>query len=168
MSRIKKRGAMELSFGMIFSIFLIIVFLAFAIYGMSKFLGFQKAIQIGQFANNMQIDINKMWSGTEGFASEEYNLPEKIKEICFMDISSPGKGTKALYYKDLQLISQNTNNFFFYPIGSAEGLDAKVIEHIDIQKITSEENPFCISNTNGKLKIGIRMTLGDSLVTITR
>jgi len=164
----RKRGAMELSFGMIFSIFLIIIFLAFAIYGISKFLGFQRSIQVGQFTNNLQIDIDKMWSGTEGFASEEYNLPKKISEVCFMDISSPAQGAKALYYKELELVSGNTNNLFFYPIGSAEGLDAKVIEHIDIQKITSEENPFCITNTDGKVKMGIRMTLGDSLVTITR
>jgi len=41
----EKRGQLKLSFGMIFSIILIIVFLGFAFFGIQKFMDYQKSIQ---------------------------------------------------------------------------------------------------------------------------
>ena len=157
-----------MSFGMIFSIILIILFLAFTVYGIMKFLGFQKAVQVGQFTEYMQDDINTMWGGSQGSVNKEYRLPQGIQYACFFDINSQPIGPKAEYQKDFELISAGENNFYFYPVGSAEGLDSKVIQHIDIAKITSSENPYCIPNTNGKIKMTIKMNLGDSLVSVTR
>ncbi len=164
----EKRGQMKMSFGMIFSIILIVLFLAFSIYGIVKFLDFQKSVQIGQFTTYIQDDINKMWGGTQGSVDKEYRLPQQINYVCFYNLNSPGIGAKSSYTRDFELVSEGKNNFYFYPVGSGGDLGAKVIKHIDIAKITSEENPFCIPNTNGKIKMNIKMDLGDSLVSITR
>lgn len=157
-----------MSFGMIFSIILIVLFLAFAIYGIMKLLDFQKSVQFGQFTNNLQDDINKMWGGTQGSVEKTYNLPEQSDYVCFFDVNSQAIGAKSSYAKDFELVSSGENNFYFYPVGSAQGQDSKIIQHIDTQKITMNENPFCIPNVDGKVKMTIKMDLGDSLVTITR
>lgn len=157
-----------MSFGMIFSIILIILFLTFTVYGIMKFLGFQKSVQIGQFTTYLQEDINKMWGGSQGSVDREYRLPAQINYACFFDINSQPVGAKADYAKDFELISAGENNFYFYPVGSGEGLDSRIVEHIDIAKITSSENPYCIPNADGKIKITIKMNLGDSLVSVTR
>jgi hypothetical protein len=56
----------------------------------------------------------------------------------------------------------------FYPVGSAEGLDSKLIEHIDINKTISDNNPMCFTNADGDVKIRIKMSPGDALVTLSR
>ena len=62
----KKRGFMEISFGMIFSIILIIVFLAFAFFGIKKLLEVQESAMISQFEKNLQDNIDTMWKGPQG------------------------------------------------------------------------------------------------------
>ena len=143
----EKRGQMKLSFGMIFSIILIIIFLAFSFYAISKFLGLQRIAQVGQFVEGLQTDVDKMWKGSQGSQEVEYILPKKIKEICFTD--------------------DEYENLFFSPRGSSEGMDSIEIKHIDIEKITENENPFCIKNTDGKVKIIIKKSFGEELVMIT-
>ena len=59
-------------------------------------------------------------------------------------------------------------NLFFYPVGSGQGVDAKEIKHIDLEKITENENPFCIKNINGKVKLITKKDFGKALVTIRK
>ena len=61
-----KRGQMKLSFCMIFSIILILAFLAFTVYAIRKFLGIQTSVQIGKFGDDLQTDVDKMWRGSQG------------------------------------------------------------------------------------------------------
>lgn len=160
---------MKISFGMIFSIILIVFFLGFSFYAIQKFLAFQKSIQVGQFTNNLQKDIDKMWAGTAGSAEEEYILPSKIDYICLLDSSLPVKGPKKDIYTDLRFSSSGTNNIFFYPPEATGGIDPSInLKHIDVEKIVEIENPYCIPNKNGKVKLTVKMDLGDSLVTLTR
>lgn len=161
-----KRGQMKISFGMIFSIILIIVFIAFAFWGIAKFLNYQKKIQIVQFVNDFQADIDKMWKGSQGSTEQPYTLPQKIDYVCFADFSKPSLGTKSELYREFQLYSSGgENNMFFYP--AAEGYESMKINHIDTAKITEQENPYCITS-KGKIKISIKIDIGDTLVTITR
>ena len=144
---LNKRGQMKLSFGMIFSIILIIIFIVFAFYAISKFIGMQRIAQVGQFVDCLQSDVDKMWKGTQGSQEAEYSLPKKIKEVCFTD--------------------DEYENLFFYPEGSSEGFNSIEIKHIDIEKITENENPFCIQNTDGKVKMIVKKGFGEELVMIT-
>ncbi len=136
---------MKLSFGMIFSIILIIIFIAFSFYGIKKFLEFQDTVKIEQFVNGLQSDVNKMWQSSGGGSTKvDYLLPLKIQDVCFKD--------------------DDYENLIFHSDKFAGG---GKIEHINISKIT-EDGDFCVENIKGKVKIIIEKNYGDSLVTITR
>ncbi len=141
----EKRGQMNLSFGMIFSIILIIIFLAFGVYAILKFLELQQSIQISTFLNDFQDDINKMWKSSQGSQSVSYTLPAKINSVCF----------KEDEFENLKFISEKI-------------IPGKIIEHLDFAKITKDESPFCIQNIKGKISMTIVKNFGEQLVTITR
>ncbi len=162
----KKRGQMKLSFGMIFSIILIIIFISFAFYAIQKFLNIQNSVQVGKFVNDIQSNIDKIWSGSQGSEEKEYFLPKKIESVCFIDYSSKEKGINQKPYKELEQFYYENENMFFYPGGSAEGIDARDIKNIDLKKITKNENPFCIKNIKGKINLVIKKDFGEVLVTI--
>jgi len=137
-----KNGQIKLSFGMIFSIILIIVFLAFAFYAIKIFLGIQDAAQTGKFINDLKSDIDRVWKSTESSEEKEYVLPSKIEAVCY-----------------------EYENLFFQ---SDKFFEGEQISHIDTSKITSTENPFCIENVRRKVKLTLVKEIGEALVTITR
>lgn len=157
---------MKLSFGMIFSIILIIVFISFAFYAIQKFLWIQDAVKVGQFVDGLKSDVNKMWNAQKGSDEFEYFLPKKIESVCFVDYSSSKKGVNQELYDKLKQFYYEYENLIFYPGGSAEGANAFNIEHINLEKITENENPFCIENTKGKIKMTIKKGYDDDLVMI--
>ena len=73
------KAQMKISFGMIFSIILIIVFIAFAFYAIKKFLDIQETAQIETFVNKLQGNIDKMWRSSQGSEEIQYKgIPKKI------------------------------------------------------------------------------------------
>ena len=132
-----KKGQMKLSFGMIFSIILIIFFIAFAIYGIFKFLELQDSIQINLFVENLQRDVDKMWRSPKGSQEVSYRLPSKITSICFVDDEH-----KNLNFRSDKFIPGNN------------------IKNIDIK-----EN-FCIENINNKVSMVLKKDYGEPLVLI--
>ena len=143
--KLDKKGQMKLSFGMIFSIFLIILFIAFAIYAITKFINLQKTIQIESFSNDLQKDIDSMWTSPKGSQEKTYSLPKKIEAVCFTN--------------------DEFGNLMFR---SSNFIGRENIEHIDISTITASEEPYCIPTINGKVKLIIFKDFGEDLVTITR
>jgi hypothetical protein len=139
----KKRGQMKISFGMIFSIILIIIFISFAFFAIKKFIGIQDAMKIGQFGDQLQSDIDKLWRGSQGSQEVEYFLPSKIESVCFVD--------------------DEYENLVFHSESFVEG---KNIENIDIEKIT-KDGDFCIDVVKGKIKMTVKKDYGEALVMIT-
>lgn len=167
--KMQRGGQMKLSFGMIFSIILMVVFMAFAFYAIQKFLELQNSIQVAKFSRDLQEDIDKMWKGSQGVQQQEYFLPSKIKYACIIDYSGPNEiGRYENFYNELNQFYSENENLFFYPPGSAQGFDAKWIKHIDLEKITNAENPFCFENIKGKTKIIIKKEFGEALVTLIK
>ena len=164
----KKRGQMQLSFGMIFSIILIVIFISVAVFAIMKFLDIQNSVEVGKFGNDIQEDIDRLWKGSQGSETREYSLPTKITHVCCIDYNSEPKGEFNLIYEDLRQEFFEFENIFFYPIGSGEGLNSKEIKNIDLTKITESENPLCITNTDGEIRILIKKNFGESLVTVGR
>ncbi len=144
-SVMKKSGQLHLSFGMIFSVILIIVFLSFGFYAITKFIDFQRTIQIEKFLSDFQNDVNKMWKGVQGSQEVTYSLPTKITSVCFED-----------------------DDFQNLAFTSKEIIKGDKIENIYIEKITENENPYCIQNTKGKISLTIVKDYGETLVRITR
>ena len=163
----KKRGQLSLSFGMIFSIILIVVFISFAFFAIKKFLDIQKSIEVGKFLNDFQSDVDRMWQGSQGSEAKAYSIPKKIEYLCFADYAESAIGNSSVLYQRLYEVYYENENMFFYPVGSGEGLDSKELKHIDIKRITQAENPFCIKNNQGKLNIVIKKDFGEALVTIS-
>lgn len=127
---------MKLSFGMIFSIILIIIFLIFSFYVITKILDFQKSGQIGLFVNDFQEDVNKVWQSSKASQVSEYSLPKEIEQVCIDEVS----------------------RIVFRPLGTGGNLDYTEIEHITPKEI-------CFNN-NGKVKIIIKKDYGETLVSL--
>tara|TARA_B100000315_G_C14532057_1_gene566665 strand:- start:974 stop:1471 length:498 start_codon:yes stop_codon:yes gene_type:complete len=163
-----KRGQMKLSFGMIFSVILIAIFLAFSVFAIQKFLEIQDAAQVSKFSSNLQEDIDKIWRGSQGSIEKEYTIPKGVTYVCFTDYSSGKKGKYIVVYDSLLQTYFEKENFFFYPLGSGLGLNSKEVKHIDLEKTTENENPFCIENLDNKLKLIIKKNFGEVLVTIEK
>lgn len=164
----RKTGDMKISFGMIFSIILIVIFISFAFYAIQKFLGIQRSAQIGKFTDDLQNDIDKIWRGSEGSQEQEYFLPTSIKYVCITDYNSTKRGENRDFYDELDQNFYETENLFFHPIGSAEGFDSISIKHIDLMGTTIAENPLCFKNLNGKISLSIKKDFGEASVTISK
>ena len=165
-----KRGQMKLSFGMIFSIILIIIFIAFAIYTINIFLGIQKSATSGKLFNDVQRDVDKVWKSAETLDEFEYFLPRGINSVCFVDFDSDSNGIAENIYGDLERISFREGNFVLYSEGLKQGSDfsSKEIENIDIEQTTDIDNPLCFQCSSGKVKITLKKDFSESLVTVIR
>ncbi len=158
-----------MSFGMIFSIILMAIFIGFAFYAIQKFLELQNSTQVAKFARDLQADVDKMWKGSQGVQQKEYFLPSKIKHVCIIDFRSGSPvGKYEDFYEDLDQFYHENENMFFHPAGSADGNDAKWLRSIALNKITQSENPYCFENVKGKIKLVIKKEFGEALVTIER
>ena len=132
---------MKLSFGMIFSIILIIVFVSFAFYAIKTFLGISDEARIVKFTNDLQLDIKKIWTGSQASQEVKYSLPNKIEAVCFIDDE----------YENLIFKSETYFN------------GAK-IQYINFENMDDE---LCIENIGGKVKMILKKDFEERLVTIT-
>lgn len=159
---------MKISFGMIFSIILIVFFIAFAFYAIGKFLDIQHSVQTAKFLDDFQKDVDKLWQGSQGNQEVSYSLPAKIKAVCFTDYSVNPRGENIDLYEEMKMAFYDSENLFFYPSISGAGLDANTIEHIDIAETTKDNNPLCIQTEDGRVKMSIKKDFGQLKVTIIK
>ena len=131
-----------MSFGMIFSIILIVIFIASAFYGMNKIIDLQKKVQISSFLNDFQNDVERMQNTFDGEKPVSYVLPEKIEEICFVDRN-----------ENLRI---NGNKYS----------DAKNIEGINIEKTLDNKEELCIPNEDGRVNFNLEIVYGETTVTV--
>ena len=140
------RAQSQISFGMIFAIILIIIFIAFAIYGINKFLATSRLVQIESFKSDLQSDIDKMYRSPQGSQIVgPYLIPRKIKQICFKD--------------------DPKENLYFEP----DDYDGDLLNNIDMDKTLGHQTKLCIDSPNGKVSMTIKKAFTDrNGVTITR
>ena len=143
----EKKGQMKLSFGMIFSIILIIVFVVFAFYAIKMFLRTQDNVKIGKFFDDFQRDVDSMWSASKGSDRFTYYLPSKIEKVCFLD--------------------DEYENIILRPRDDLRDIGGIIIKHIDTSNIDLGRE-FCIDNVDGKVKIILKKDYGEDLVRIDR
>jgi hypothetical protein len=152
----KKRGQSQISFGMIFSILLIIFFIAFAIYGIVKFLEVQRLAQVGKFKSDFQIDINKIWeSSGRSSTPVEYYIPKEIKQVCFATRTNPRTG------KD--------ENMYFMP-DDASQYDGDMLNNLNIATTIAGQSgrKLCIDVINGKVSMTLKKENNENTVTIIK
>ena len=159
---------MKMSFGMIFSIFLIIFFLIFAFYGIKKFMTISDVAQLNKFKDQVTEDVDKLWKGSQGSQTVQYSVPSGIQKICFIDYGSGQHGRNSLLYTELRNSYLELENIFFYPRGASEGLDSFELKHLNLEESVAEENPLCFDNEDGKVSWRIEKDFGESVVRITK
>lgn len=135
----EKRGQVKLSFGMIFSIILIIAFLAFAFFAIQKFMDYQKSIQEKQFFSNLKQDVNQVWQSTQGSNRFNLTVPSDVTQVCFTQ--------------------DPTENVYFYTDKATPG------DYVDHLNVTSE---ICINVKKQRASILLEKNYGDSLVTVSK
>ena len=165
--RKNKRGQMKMSFGMMFSIFLIAVFLAAAVYFVIQMVDIGECAKIGKFIDNLQEDVNQIWN-SPGDAQKtppasEYAIPGKVDMVCFYDAGSPARGKYVdTFPEDLGFYYGKNNNMLFHPEDSGECFESSAvrIKHINATEITKNNNPYCfrVSEKDGVSKVGITMS----------
>lgn len=163
-----KRGQLKLSFGMIFSIFLIIVFIGFAFYAIKVFFNFQDNASFGKITGDFQKDVDRIWRSSEASEIFTYNVPRKVELICFVDFEKESGGINQGIYDDIYQATFGEGNLVFY-LGE-ENLETKSfeIENLDIGKITLNENPFCLRKEDGKVEFILEKEFKDTLVKVKR
>jgi hypothetical protein len=146
-----KRGQtiFGLSFGMVFSILIIIMIIAVAFYAINSFLDIDKCAQAGLLFESVQDEIDRAWTSGQYSQTHYEKFPSGISEVCFGDISLPEIApiTNSEHFEFYQAFNDADpnagTNMFLYPIEEACGgeLFAKTLEHVKIDKF------FCADKT---------------------
>ena len=132
---------MKLSFGMIFSILLIIVFLGFAFFAIKTFLGLQSSGGVGNFLSDLQDDVDTVWKVSQAAQTEEYFLPQEIEYVCLIDASSPEDSTRALIALSL---SRSSSSYVTQPTyGLSLCANSLSIRRCNIARSKIRHTPVC-------------------------
>jgi len=163
----QKRGDIQVSFSMIFSIILIIAFIAVVIYAITIIYGWSKCANTGIFKQDLQGKIDNVWNLDESSSEFKESLPSGIEQVCFINLERESAGSNKDFYDSFKKYGYR-GNMFFYPIEKAcEDLRAFDIKHINITAITNQDNPKCFKNINGKVSIRIDKGFYDALVKLS-
>lgn len=141
-----KKAQTELSFGTIFSVILIIAFIAFAIFGVVKLINISQEAKVLAFKKDLQTAINERWGGEYGSKRFEGYLPNKITKVCFID--------------------DEFENIYFLPFGKFSG---GKLEHLDFSKIIPPNaDEFCVNVVEGQVVLYLKKTDGEQLITFAK
>src|SRR3989344_8772125 len=116
------RGQFQISFGMIFSIILIAVFIVVAIIAINAFLKISCTASNGQFIKELRDDVDRIWVESGQDVLFESSLGNgvgsscNIEEVCFLISDKPHKGPANEEYEDFQSFGTSSeSNLYFYP-----------------------------------------------------
>jgi len=144
----KGQHTMGLPFGMIFAIFLIVVFVVIAFIAIRGFLDIGDSARVGMFWDDLQGAVDEALSEQFDESGFDIDLPSGIESVCFANlsnvISNPGAEYEAIRNYDVY-----EANVFLVPPEFAENMQWKFIEHLDLVKITEDDNPHCVDVGEG-------------------
>lgn len=158
----KKRGDIQISFGMIFSVILIIAFIAAGFYGISKFLCYKKSAEAGILKDDLEREIQRARNGEETSMNFARSVSD-IEAVCFYDSSKKAEG-KDKNLEEQLIRRKNEMNMFFLPLKNCLFPEGIKLEHINIQNMTSERNPYCIYTKNNKISMRIEGYYGNDVL----
>lgn len=147
---LNKRGqqTMGMPIGMIFSIFLIVVFIVIAFMAVSYFLDIGDSAGVGLFYDELQEAVNDAVASQETTRNFDIDLPSGVEKVCFANLSAsitnPGEDYEAIEMYDFY-----EANVFLVPSEEAQGMAWKWIDRIDVGTITEVQNPYCVDVDNG-------------------
>jgi hypothetical protein len=157
----RSQGVFGMSFGMIFSIILIIFIVAAAFVAIKFFLDFQRSSSIGLFLEDFQGKVDEAWKSSSGDFLFEKNLPSGLEYICFINMSAPAFGSSSIekeIYNEVRF-GDLESNFVLYPPEKAGSLSHKRIEHFKLP----DTNPYCVEVVKGEVSIRIMKSFNEAL-----
>jgi len=172
-SKKSKKGQITgLPFQLIFSLILIALFLYAAIFGISYFLERADQAKIGQFTVELESKVNTVWQATEMQREYSFVLPSKIKEVCFGNFKEENFDSSLCaefeLYRDRAALAGA--NMFFCPPSAAYKVGSPVFAKIscdDVNCLEFLENPYCIENEAGIVKIKLSKSFGKAKVELS-
>lgn len=158
----KAEGVFGMSFGMIFSIILIVFFFAAAFLGIRTFLNWQKCAQIGMFFDDIQNRVDEAWNSPSASYRFNATLPTSIKNVCLINITgntvNANNIEKAIFNYLKTGYLDPTKNFYLYAPEANLCMNWKNLKHISY----ANKNPQCFSVINGLVSIKIERKFEDT------
>ena len=143
---------MKISFGIIFSIILIIIFLSVAIFGIKKFVGLQDTMKSEKIFYDLQQDIDKMWQSSRGAEKVSYRVPKKAEALCFQE----------------QIEGSEEYNAYFIP----REFEGEILNHIEWSQVKRhphyQEEGLCFGVEYAKVTLMLEKDYEEEGVTITK
>jgi len=160
-------GVFGLSFGMIFSIILIVFFIIVAFIAIRAFLNYQKTTQIGLFFRELQEDVDEAFYASSADFSKNYSLPSGIEYVCFSNMSANPKNYTAKELMIYESIKKSyytiEDNLYIYAPKKSFSIENTKIKHVDLSK----KNPICIQVINNKVMIKFKKSFESPLVEVS-
>ena len=173
----KKRGQIEISFQLIFSLILVAVFIYAAVTGIKYFMNTADHAKIVSFISEVEARVESAWMTTEISQNYEFNLPAGIKYVCFakpntLDIISLSRlnisecGDFNTYVSNFKSAGMN---MFFCPAKASWTVGAPIDATIDCKGkdcLEFPKSPYCIKN-NGKISIKLEKNYGEAKIILS-
>ncbi len=161
-----ERGSIEISFGMIFSIIVMIAIIGVAVYAITAFLQIGKVTEMSLFYQRFQENVDGAWSSATTNKVVSLSIPKQISFVCFGSLNSAFPAKYQDEFNSLREYSsafqqQNTNTFL-YPPKNAGKFAFKKVEKIDTSSLVFD----CFEVKNGIVKIRLSKSEFDSLVKV--
>ena len=142
--------AVGMGFGMIFAIFLIVCFVVFAFIAVNHFFDLGNSASVGLFYDELQEAVDNAGRSQESSREFKINLPSGITHVCFANLSSditrPGE-----VYDQIKNYDVYDANVFLIPPEKSQNMQWKLIDRLNISKITEKSNPNCFLVEEGFL-----------------
>lgn len=161
---IKKKGQLEISFGMIFSIIIIIATVVTAFYVIRYFLDLNKCSDASGFYDGLQGEVTKAWNSRLYSGDYEGKLPSNIQYVCFWNntyaITTGKFKTQYTAVKEYTSIVEKKNVYLYPPESACKGAASYNLKYANVQGFN------CFPVNNSRVKIHLSMGSFDSLVKV--
>lgn len=153
-SYMNRRG-LELAFGMIFSIIMIITIVGVASYVIVHFLEVGKVSQLSLFHQNFQETVNDIWASSITNKVVSFDLPSGITQVCFGNLSESRWNPNYRQQRDdfirySSTFDRERSNRFIYPTEKSGDFALKKVDKIDLSGFDGFD---CIEVKDRKLRV---------------
>ena len=157
-----KKGQVQISFGMIFSIIIVIATVAIGFYVITYFLNLSSCTKVGIFWNSFNEEVDKAWNSDITEKIFEKNVPSGITHLCLGNFSQMPFEVDKKFFNELKGYGGSDKNAYLYPPGKACDAAFYNIRHAKTDRF------FCIPVESGTLKIKLSKTSSDALVKLSK
>ena len=157
-----KKGQLQISFSMLFSIIVIIAILGVSFYVITFFLNLDTCGDVGFFYRDLDLEIEKAWKSQIYSGKFEGDVPSSVDRVCFGDLNSVGSD----FSEEREFLSKYRRaekNVFLYPDakGCDIGMSTYNVEHAEIDGF------WCVDAVKGKVTVKLEKDGGDALVKLS-